>query len=173
MTRNMSKPINQMFILYLKKYVTTKKDALLPLFLQSIIIGFAIAIWDKNQTLRDKLNLKRRNELKELSYNEGNFSYLLENVNANISMLQDQLKPLRAQIFEEKYNVFEYKNIESSVNSKFMVALGVTGVGKSSVLNRLRGDMSEEATVGPFETGGGAEPGTYLCIFNHVSIKFY
>ena len=64
---------------------------------------------------------------------------------------ENELTSIEGKINDEKkkMSTYNYNNTTNDANTKFMVALGFTAHGKSTVCNRLYGDKSQYGDKGP------------------------
>merc|ERR1719474_1891909 len=82
--------------------------------------------------------------------------------NGKVSDLDSQIKD------EEKY--LENFTVERDESTKIIVTLGMTGSGKSTLCNRLKGDKSRGGNKGGIRTSGGSKSCTQDNSKHHVQI---
>ena len=88
---------------------------------------------------------------------------------SKVEETQQDINCITDEIEEEEKKIYTHTSdsIDSS-NTKCIVVLGSTGQGKSTVLNRLCGDTSEEGDNGPFKTDDTDEPGFDIHIYLYI-----
>eukprot|EP01084_Bolivina_argentea_P304736 526379_1 len=73
---------------------------------------------------------------------------------------QQQITNLKLKIQSEEKAISKYEHAVNDDDTKFMVILGNTGDGKSTLCNRLYGDNSEYGDQGPFRVSDDAKSET-------------
>ena len=73
---------------------------------------------------------------------------------------QKEINDLKLKIKEEEKAISQYDKAANDNNTKFMVILGNTGDGKSTLCNRLNDDKSEYGDKGPFLVSDDAKSQT-------------
>ena len=74
-----------------------------------------------------------------------------------LSPLLQRMQQLDVQINAEEKEISQFRLERNDKNKKIAVFVGKTGHGKSTLINRLYGDKSEDADDGPCETSDSAE----------------
>lgn len=120
-----------------------------------------IMIYRENQTKKQSLYNKRCKDRRDLLHEQ--------NTNFNqITKITDQLNKHKTEIQETEDKIFKFDNIhiEKTQNDiKFMVTIGNTQQGKSTLCNRLSGDKSKKGDKGPFMAKRSTRSGKLYYIY--------
>eukprot|EP01084_Bolivina_argentea_P194638 333984_1 len=73
---------------------------------------------------------------------------------------KEEINNLRINICNEEKAISQYENAINDFNTKFIVIIGNTGDGKSTLCNRLYNDKSEYGNNGPFKVSHNAKSQT-------------
>lgn len=113
----------------------------------------------RNSILRSELLAERNKKMIELRVEESRIDFVLQQKQKELHEMEIELKQKNQVIMIEDEKISKYKNINNDKNTKFIVAIGFTGHGKSTVLNRLNGDNSEDGDQGPFAVADSDQSG--------------
>ena len=124
-----------------------------------LTVGAGMIIDGVNKMERKRLRSSRKKRHFDLEGKLTKYQNQLDELQVKNFQLQDELTIVEADIYAQKEKMYAVKDIKYEENTKFIVALGITGDGKSTLCNRLCGDNSEEGNKGPFVTDSGVESG--------------
>eukprot|EP01084_Bolivina_argentea_P226174 382071_1 len=115
-------------------------------------LGLSGFIVLKNDMLRIRINNKRNKHKDELVNMHYNLKNKIKATTTELNQIQNQLDMIQEKIEIEEEGISTFGDVIKNKDTMFTVALGNTGSGKSTVLNRLYGDKSEDGDQGPFES---------------------
>lgn len=115
-----------------------------------------------NDLERKRLKLQRLRKHLDLEGKLTKYQNQLDDLQVAKSRLQDNLKLIESDIYVQNEKMYAVKDVKYDQNTKFIVVLGITGDGKSTLCNRLYGDKSDEGDEGPFKTDTSVNSGM-LC----------
>ena len=114
-------------------------------------------LWKKNQSKKQTLYNKRYQHKLDL-INMQNSNY------RNLNIIADELNTMQTKIRETEDKIFKFDNVQikkTEKEIKFIVTIGNTQHGKSTLCNRLCGDKSRKGDKGPFMAKRCATSGNY------------
>ena len=121
--------------------------------------AMGVASKRRNSILRSELLAERNKKMIELRVEESRLDFVLQQKRRELHEMEIELRQKDAIIEIEEEKISKYKNINNDKTTKFIVAVGFTGHGKSTVLNRLNGDDSEDGDQGPFAVADSDQSG--------------
>ena len=124
-------------------------------------LGPILLFKDLNDDRKQELLNKRTDKLHRIHLQRTRIDGDLEDKRNEIKQINKEIKQIKLEIESEERKIFSYNhNIINNEHVKFMVALGFTGHGKSTVLNRLCGDFqSPYGDDGPFKADDSDQSG--------------
>jgi len=105
-----------------------------------------------NESLVQDIKRKRRARKDELAQKQGRLERELREKLRALDTKSGESKEQEEQIELERAKIQKYEHLQHVADMKIVGVLGHSGDGKSTVLNRLFGDDSEDGDQGPFRT---------------------
>jgi len=104
----------------------------------------------KNNRMVNEIKAKRSDKIKEFELKKTQVACKKEEIDEKAVKERNAIKNLKRKISNEEGKIKKFTNIRNDKDTLFIVALGVTGHGKSTLLNRLCGD---ECKIDPGDNG--------------------
>lgn len=127
-------------------------------------------VQEANNNLKLQLQGDRHVAKSNYTQRKNSKQAILDAFQRKYNRIQTKINSLTNQIQDEEKKMATFENVNNDANVKFIVGLGMTGDGKSTVLNRLCGDVSKYGNAGPFEAKSSDQSGylsntffTFLC----------
>eukprot|EP01084_Bolivina_argentea_P184490 318183_1 len=138
-----------------------------------IIVAAGVAFFgtEANAQKREEIKARREARKSEKVEEKLNLEHRLQGHINGKTKLENELKTTESNIDEQKGKMYAVNDIQYDSETRFIVTLGITGDGKSTLCNRLYGDISEEGDKGPFVARDSADSATQRIKCRKVNIN--
>eukprot|EP01084_Bolivina_argentea_P198879 340418_1 len=114
------------------------------------------------QNKQNELQTKMKQQQKQLKLSLTQQKHQLESqkleiIRTELNPIQQKRQQIQTQIDNEEKQIAQFSSERNNQSKKIGIFIGKTGHGKSTLINRLTGDTSEDADNGPCVTSDSAE----------------
>eukprot|EP00485_Elphidium_margaritaceum_P001354 CAMPEP_0202701190 /NCGR_PEP_ID=MMETSP1385-20130828/14293_1 /ASSEMBLY_ACC=CAM_ASM_000861 /TAXON_ID=933848 /ORGANISM="Elphidium margaritaceum" /LENGTH=340 /DNA_ID=CAMNT_0049358549 /DNA_START=53 /DNA_END=1071 /DNA_ORIENTATION=- len=134
----------------------------------SIVVSLA---QDANNAKKIEICNNRNAAKSRLVHSSNRLQDELNHLQRECKEIEQERSELDSKIQDEEKAMSTFRHVRNDETVKFLVAIGSSGDGKSTVLNRLEGDLSKWGDNGSFESGDSDQSVTTKLFHKECTIR--